>query len=247
MSEILESGDIQFFFRPVVEEESPEGLADVQQFTVVLSPHDQTRHRMLVVGRKRLPDIADNEPLWAYVDLVTDDREAVTGALTGEQYRTKTRGERHQPAARPAGEGVYALEADGDVRLAYLLELPDDPGPVQQVLDIAPQARYVLQVKNPEVGAPAGVGLPPQRRPEFPPRLSQHIGDRRWVPADPREFLDYEGAELLLIGAAEDPGDPARSQLEAEDEDSHSADVFQRLRLRRDKHPVRPLLEGSWD
>lgn len=86
MGEILESGDIHFSFRPVVEEESPEGLADVQQFMVVLSPLGRGRHRILVVGRKRLPDIADNEPLWAYVDLVTDDRDAVTGALAGERY-----------------------------------------------------------------------------------------------------------------------------------------------------------------
>jgi len=59
-------------------------------------------------------------------------------------------------------------------------------------------------VRNPTAEAPPGVGLRPSQRPTFPPELMKHFGRRRFaIVTDPR-LLDYEGAELVLIGAADD-------------------------------------------
>lgn len=248
MAEVIEAGDIHFFYRPKVEEESPEGLDDVQQFLVALAPRERRRFRLLRIGRKRLPDVEDHERLWAYVEAVGDTPEEILDRLGAEDYETKTRGRRHQPAARVAGEGVYALVRDGrETELAYSLELPHSPGPVQEELNIAPEARFVLSVRNPEATAPRNAGLGRGRQADFPEELRERFGGRRWVAVDPPEFLDHEGAELLFIGAAEDPGPTAAEELDPGEPKPAEADVFTRLRLDRDEFPVTPLLDGEWD
>lgn len=107
-SEILEQGDIFFLYRPDVEEDHPQGLGDVQRFFIVLRPK-KGRLRLLVVGRKRLPAVEEHERNWGFVDSLWGDAAALEKELRAEQYETKTRGTREQPAARPAGEGVYAI------------------------------------------------------------------------------------------------------------------------------------------
>jgi hypothetical protein len=57
----VERGDIFFLFRPRVDEEEPEGMADVQRFFIVLRPEGGKKLRLLLVGRKRLPDIEEHE------------------------------------------------------------------------------------------------------------------------------------------------------------------------------------------
>ena len=248
MAEVLEAGEVHFFFRPRVEEESPQGLEDVQQFLIVLAPRDRRRFRLLRVGRKRLPDVDRRERVWAYVEAVGDDPAVVRRRLVPEVYETRTRGTRHQPAARPVGEGVYALvRRVRDTQLAYLLSTPAEPGPVQRELNIAPSARYIISVRNPEAATPRDVGLSPARRPELPPQLQERFGTRRWLPVDPPDLLDVEGVELLLIGAAEDLEPPLADTLEAEERAGDDLDVFDLLRLDRDTHPIAPLLGGDWD
>lgn len=242
--ETLETGDIFFFYRPRVEERSPEALEDVQNFAVVLRPRGDGPLRMLIIGRKRLPDIDDTEPLWGFVRRVSSDSEELRADLEPERYETKTRGERFQPGSRPAGEGGYAIVRRGrDVFLAYRLERPQETGDVQQELNIAPEAMYVFSVKNPRASAPPQAGLPPEQRADYPIPLQEEFDGRRWLPADPIELIDHEGAEILLIGAREDVEDVEDvAPLESLDE----AEVADVLGLDRDTHPLEPLFRGEW-
>lgn len=41
-----------------------ESLDDVQRFYMVLAPHGRSFFRLLVIGRKRLPDVDDHERNW---------------------------------------------------------------------------------------------------------------------------------------------------------------------------------------
>jgi hypothetical protein len=248
VADVREAGEVHFFFLPRVEEESPESLDDVQQFLVAVVPRGRPRFRLLRIGRKRLPDVDRRERVWAYVEAVGDDPVVIRRRLLPEVYETRTRGTRHQPAARPVGEGVYAIvRRDRDTQLAYLLSTPAEPGPVQRELNIGAAARYIISVRNPEAATPPDIGLSPSRRAELPPELQERFGTRRWLPVDPPDFLDHEGVELLLIGAAEELAPPLADALEAEERRGGDLDVFDLLRLDRDTHPVTPLLGGDWD
>jgi len=106
--ETLERGNLYFVFRPTVEEDDPEGLADVQNFCLVTSVHGEDRYRSLIVGRKKLPEpeASGERRYWGFVDAVLEDPKEIVDELKGEEYETETRGERHKPPARVKGRLV---------------------------------------------------------------------------------------------------------------------------------------------
>jgi hypothetical protein len=89
------------------------------------------------------------------------------------------------------------------------------------------------------------VGLEEERKADFPEDLQEHFGDRRFIPLIP-EFLDYEGAELLVMGSDEGPAGELDVDLRAECETEETSNLFQELEIDRDRHPVEPLLTGKW-
>lgn len=247
MAETLEHGNIYFLYRPKVEQEEVRGVEDVQRLYVVLSPSGKRRYRLLVMGRKRLPEIRDGgERYWGFVDRVEDAAVRLRDEFEGESYQTKTRGERHVPAARAAGEGVYTLvEHGGHNHLAYALELPRQPDEVQKELNIAPEASFIISVKNPDKPSPRQAGLSRGQKAGYPKAVMKRFRNRRFIPAEP-DLLDYPGAEIMLIGAKEDAESELEISLDTEDEDAASADIFRDLRLKKSETPTRPLFEGEW-
>ncbi|HEY0451483.1 hypothetical protein [Actinophytocola sp.] len=247
MARTLEEGDIFFCYRPRVDVDQVRGLADVQRFFVILKPGGKPVFRRVVVGRKRLPGIEEHERTWGFVDLVTDKAEEIEDELDPVAYETRTRGRRVRPPARPAGEGVYAIVShDGHTHLAYALELPEHPGPVQVELNINPEASLIATVRNPEAPAPPRTGMPASRRPDYPPALREKFAGRRFADLDPPDFLDHPGTELVLIGASPDVGRELGLSLHPRRETERSADIFTTLGMERTSHPVEPLLTGEW-
>jgi phosphatidylethanolamine-binding protein (PEBP) family uncharacterized protein len=159
---------------------------------------------------------------------------------------TKTRGERVQPAARPAGEGVYALVREGSkMHLAWALELPKKPGPVQEAFKIAQEASLGISIANPEKrGGPRTAQLGEEQKADYPKKLQEEFRDRKFATEDPR-LLDFEGAQIILIGARTDRAEAYNIDLQPEQESASSADIFRQLRFAKSRHPVEPLLEGE--
>jgi hypothetical protein len=213
---------------------------------VVLHPERQAKFRLLVIGRKRQPDIGEHERSWGFVALVEDSADAIERELREEIYETKTRGEQRQPPVRPAGEGVYAITLeDGQMHLSFALELPQKPREVQKTFKIPPEAGYSLSVKNPEKGQPRAAGLRASEKADYPENLQKEFRGRRFEREDVR-MLDFPGAELLLVGARTDPERAYGVDLETEKEDYRHAEIVRELRMEKSRHPVRPLFEGRW-
>jgi len=245
---VIERGNIYFFYRPKVDEEHPTGIDDIQRFYLLLAPKNGDRYRLLTMGRKAMPRVDHSkEKHWGFVSKVGRVPEDIVEVLEKETYTTKTLGERENPAARPAGEGVYALVRHGDhTHLTYALELPKTQGEVQKELHIEAEASYIVSVKNPEKSSPAEVGLRGSQKAKFPARLQERFGDKRFACADPPELLDYEGAELILMAGSSDPEQDLGITLSPQKETATSADIFTELHLERARHPTRPLFEGRW-
>ena len=193
MADVLERGNIYFACRPKVEHTSAAGLEDVQRFFVILSPFGSERHRLIVIGRKKLPAIAgDQEQNWGFVQKVGREPEEI------------------------------------------------------EELNIPREGSYIVTVKNPEVDAPPGAGLPEDARPDLPQRLRRRFHGRRFIPVDPPEFLDREGTELVLIGADEHVFEELGVRLDPERETIDTAELFNELRMERAAHPLKPRFEGRW-
>ncbi|KAI0639985.1 hypothetical protein C8Q77DRAFT_1152905 [Trametes polyzona] len=191
------------------------------------------RFRLLVIGKKGLPDPeaggggkggGRKQVFWSTVSTVSEDLKKLEEGLGPKQYETKTRGTRHQAAARLAARGAYAIvnneaartPSQRETHFGYHLSHPDDEhfGEVQETLGIHKASSFVLQVKNP-LAPPSGgaqAGLPKGQRAEYPEEILESVfgkgGSRgresyglRFAPVERPELLDYEGAELLFIAA----------------------------------------------
>jgi hypothetical protein len=179
MVEILERGDLSCFFRPRVQPaEAPVTTLGVQSFFLVLSAAHGI-HRRIRVGRKRMP-VASGERLWARVERTGTLQHVLADQLEPEEYRTKTRGDRYQPGARPIAQGCYAFARHDDhVHLVYRLdrfepEVPDE-------------------VRLPE----AGNDLVLFER--VPPSAAV------WTTEGQPALLDEDGQEIVLVGVGDDP------------------------------------------
>jgi hypothetical protein len=130
---------------------------------MVLAPPDRAEQpifRLFAVGRKQLPEVRGGEAHpeernWALNVGTTSHPEGLRRALLAKEYPTATRGLRLVGGAKAAGEGRYQLLRHGShTELAYVLELPKEPGRVQEEFEIRKAASYIVAVKNPDVEVP---------------------------------------------------------------------------------------------
>jgi hypothetical protein len=243
---LLERGDIYFLYRPRIDTDKVQGLKDVERFFIVMKPWRAHVYRLIIVGRKRLPDPREHNRFWGFVWRVFKDPTALNEELRAREYTTKTRGVRHLPPVRPAAEGIYAVvRHESHTHLAYVIELPERQGQAERELNIGREASYIVAVRNPEAPRPANAGLDTEHAARFPKKLQEKLSGRTFAPLDPPSFLDHEGAELLFIGASANPEAELGIAFEVDRETLYSADVLRDLKLPREI-AREPLLQGEW-
>ena len=114
---------------------------------MVLAPDEEQEldkiYRLFVIGKKSLPEIRESEArsserYWARVGGIFEDPKELANDLQSDEFR---KGD----AARPVGEGKYAIIKHRDhAELAYILELPKEPGEAQKELGIEKEASYII-------------------------------------------------------------------------------------------------------
>ena len=262
-TEILEYGDIYFFYRPKVRSEEVKGIEDVRRFFMITAPEQQANdnnkndndnriYRLFIIGKKSLPTIRRTEAraserYWARVGGIFKDANGLTKELLSDEFR---RGD----AARPVGEGKYAiLKYRNHTELAYILEMPKEPGEAQKELGIQKEASYVISVINPRKTRSPAEGYPSTEEPaKYPDEVLKEFNetDNFISIIKDTKFIDYQNAQIILIGAREGKDvikNEIGIELEMEENDQtqqQSADIFSKLKLRKDQIPIRPLIEG---
>jgi hypothetical protein len=236
---VLEQGDIFFFYRPKVGVDVARKLEDVGSFHLILHPLMSDVYRYAAVSLKGLLDPELGASGWRAKMEGVDSKPAAVAKRLKDAHPV--------PAARACGEGVYAIAGhQGHTHLAYALELPEDPGEVQAALGMSARANPILAVLNPLREALDGPESPQVVMPDYPAEALSLFGDRRTIPANPVQLLDYEGVELLFAETEHlDPG-ALDIELMPEHEDEKSAEVYGLLKLRREQIPIEPLFEGHW-
>ncbi len=247
----VEKGDIFFFYRPKIGAEEVTSTEDVQRFYMVTMPGDN-KYRLFVLGRKQLPEIAEGkstseERNWVLNTLTTNNPEDIRKELLAAEYETETRGKRRIAAAAPAGEGKYSIvKHDNHTELAYVLELPEVPGPTQREFEIKKEASYIISVKNPDIHIP-GFKAFEKRKPDYPANIKHKFGDKRWINVEDTDLLNYENTQVLLIGARKkDVQEELGIDLNEEKETENTAELLKELKIRREQVPLKPLFEGKF-
>src|ERR1044072_7472071 len=135
-TEILEYGDIYFFYRPKVRSEKVKSIEDVRRFFMITASEQRANNRN--------SEARASERFWARIGGVFKNANELTKELLSDEFR---RGD----AARPVGEGKYALvKYQNHAEIAYILELPKEPGEAQKELGIEKEASYIISVINPK-------------------------------------------------------------------------------------------------
>jgi hypothetical protein len=260
--DILEYGDIYFFYRPKVGSQEIKSIDDVRRFFMVTAPEETTTntnrsdekekthsnyYRLFVIGKKSLPEIRKSEArsserFWARVGGIFERPEDLTKELLSDEFR---KGD----LARPVGEGKYAIVNHQDhSELAYILGLPKEPGEAQKELGIEKEASYIVTVINPIKPVPEGYPSADQS-PQYPESVQQEFNENEdFVPLTRNlELINYQNAQIILIGAREGK-DVIKKEIGIdiveEPETNGSPDIFSKLKVRKEQIPIRPLMEG---
>ena len=236
MGPFLEHGALSVLYAPRVEHPVVLGLGDVQRVFLVLHPEGSRNARLIVVPRKQLPRAGPaRQRFWLVVDRIAPP-DLLLGDLAGGEYETKTLGLRHQPPARLAAAGTYALANHGaHTHLRYALALPEELGPVHQELRLGRRGSFIAAVVNPEQRWLGST----RRRAWYPPAVQARFRDRRFAPADPK-LLDARHADLVLIPSRSDPvADLTPSPVDG-------GRLLGALGLPVTPTLLRPALDGQW-
>lgn len=165
----LDAGTISFFVQQRVHDDA---VAHVLMRLISDSGHEW----IIVIGRKRIA-----ERFWALVTDKLGDR------------------------AEEIGAGEYRIyEHDGHSHLAYALDHYVDEA-IRQSTGLGREGSFLVTVMNPDPGVwgddpqellfPEYVVVPTP----FPARLQERFNGRKYAKLDTAEFLDFIGAELVLI------------------------------------------------
>jgi hypothetical protein len=269
----LEQGDIFFFYRPKVSSKEIKSIDDVRRFYMVLCPEDEQKimdntnndtntkkkkiYRLFIIGKKSLPEIRktearSSERFWAQVGGIFYDSKKLGEDLTTEEFR---KGD----AARPVGEGKYAIiEHQNHTELAFILEMPQEIGEAQKELGIQKEATYIITVINPKKPVPEGYRTAEAEHPKYPEDIEEYldnIQDKFISLSQNLNLINYQNAQVVLIGAREGK-DIIKQEIgldiETEDEGgdkeniSPSADIFTKLKIRKEQVPIKPIIEGKF-
>jgi hypothetical protein len=194
---ILQKGSIYFFYRPKVESHDKQG--EIQRFFFVLKPENQNKYKLLIVGKKELP-LSEKGSYFLFLEAIKSSQEDLLSSLGEKHYLTKTKGERILPTSHCLGEGKYLLVSHNNhSHFIYKLINPPQIRETQKEFNLQKENDYLISIKNPQAVTPSGVGLPEKQKVTFPPSLQNKFANYSFIPLSTGEFLDYEGAELLLI------------------------------------------------
>ena len=106
-SEIIEHGDLFFFYRPKIDANEVKNVEDVQRFYMVSTPKATTNkqvYKLFLIGQKQMPEIIEGktnskERNWALNIVTSSNPEDIRKELLPVEYTTETRGTRRVGAA----------------------------------------------------------------------------------------------------------------------------------------------------
>ena len=112
------------------------------------------------------------------------------------------RGQNPTERLRPVGEGKYAIvKHQNHAELAYILEMPKEPGEAQKELGIEKEASYIISVINPKRPAPTGYPST-KEQPKYPQEVLKEFNEtENFVSLANKDtkFIDYQTLITSII------------------------------------------------
>lgn len=260
-SDILEQGDIYFFYRPKKNSSKVKDIDDIRRFFMVTAPDKQNNnkytskntrgkfYRLFVIGKKALPEIRKSEAraserYWARVGGIFEDQNDLAKELFSDEFR-------EGDAARPVGAGKYVIvRHQKHAEIAYILETPYKPGDAQEELGIEKEASYIISVINPKSHVPEGFPSA-EEHPKYPEEVLKEFDESENFTSlfEDTRLIDFPNAQVILIGAREGKDiikDDLGIDIDLDDDNKRKKDldILNKLKTSFKNVPTKPLTEG---
>jgi hypothetical protein len=132
--------------------------------------------------------------------------------------------------------------------------MPQEIGEAQKELGIQKEASYIITVINPYKPVSEGYTTAEAERPKYPEDIQKYLNktDGKFIPLSQNlTLINYQNAQIILIGAREGK-DVIKQEIgldiETEEgkENFSSADIFTKLKIRKEQVPIKPIIEGKF-
>lgn len=142
--------------------------------------------------------------------------EVYLASLNEKHYSTKTKGERILPVSHCLGAGKYLLVSHNNhTHFIYQLTIPSQVKEIQKEFNLQKEGDYLVNIKNPQAATSSGVRLAEKQKVGFPTSLQNKFAHYSFIPLTNSEFLNYEGAELLLISTGKESLTSREEEIES--------------------------------
>lgn len=105
---------------------------------------------------------------------------------------------------------------------------------------------FIISVKNPYLPTKSRVDLEPRQKADYSEELKIKFENYRFIPLTPASYLNYEGAELLLIGK----GTPDLSEKDPDVKKCifhiPAEDLIERFKDIQEIKSLNPLFDKKW-
>lgn len=180
---VLEKGNIYFFYRHRVSGLATHGIHDIARSFIVLRPASPeaasdvqndslgfgAMFRLLVIPKKVLPKYGGVKEMGFVEKAQITLKELQESFITGFDYNTQAHGARTMPDAKLYAKGVYTITStQHGSYLAYIITEPNKLGSVQEDFGLHERGSWLVQSKNPKASNPPFVNLP--NSPNYPER-----------------------------------------------------------------------------
>jgi hypothetical protein len=237
---IIEQGNIYFACRSFASEKNLTSSFDIHSFYMVLNPLDMQKHRILQVCSKKLPSHKNSAHSFAYVTSITRSPKELREFLNEHNKEHETN--RKETTVTSAGAGVYYILKHYDhTHLAYNLSLPGRLGSLHKRLQIEMEGNLMIGVKNPKLKLPKGARLRSEKKASYPQSLQKNFRDKKFLSSGITEYLNHEGAEIMMTSSPEIASEQFKINVDDEREKNYIARVFRDLRLERTAALLEPL------
>jgi hypothetical protein len=244
---ILNKGNIYFFYRPNIEHAEAHQLEDIQRFFMVLKPEKSDRYILIIIGKKHLPKEGEEKSNFAFIEKIFKKTEDLSAAFKAQEYSTSARGKRKLAPARAVGEGQFALvHHEQHSHLIYQLRTPEKVGHVQEDFRLSAKGDYIISVKNPEQPSPSYAGLSPKEKAHYPKKLQERFGDKKFIPLNSEDFLNYEGAEFILTSKARPNLTKKEVSLQNGLNEIPEEEIATHFKSLKNPESLAPLLQKKW-
>lgn len=199
--EKVEGGNIYFFYRTGGNGSRHSGKDLKQQFYLILKPQTREKFRVLMLTRKAQGVEPDpRQPIWGTVECIEYLQRKIDNPWQQALLFPEDEQPLSLPEALPVARGRYDIVRHKEIHhLVYAVDNENQALSFTERFCFSLKGCYAIQIKNPDTKLTVALHGDNHRRVRYPEHLQQRFKQRPFISKEAHEYLDYTGAEFLMI------------------------------------------------